>query len=666
LIGREMEGATRPASGEPPRSGAASKAEFDALAFTRGVGLCLLIAASVAYAVALLGVKDLEAFIGQNKLGKLHRLRVVAASGGSAALVVTAVATHAWRRRLELLGPARIAMPLALVGPFVALFFSSGLQPLGRVAAMALAVLATERAVYGALEEVARAETGRLVRLRTSVARALGLVSTAKVGPVLGVSAAAFAGSLAYVTYVSFFVLRRHFHFQTMSNDLGQYDNFFFNALHGRPFQSNPLFVGGAWSALRSHAEFSMYALLPFYALYPHAETLLLLQTVLLGSAGIPVYLFGKKHVSPLGGLVLSLAFLFFAPLHAANFYDVHFQPIGAALVLWALYLLDAGHSRAGVAAVALAVLSREDVPLVFVVVGAFLVLRGRNWRGACALAGFAAAYFVVMKFGVMPRIGEWRYQFIYKELFPPREETYGGVIKTMLSNPLFTFGTLLNDQKLIYALQILVPLAFLPVRGRWLWLSLVPGGFVTLLTTAYAPTVDIAFQYSAYLIALIFPAAALALEELGARSLHRMQAALAALVAGTVLTTTAWGAFPPRDGFKAGFVDVNFGPVTKAERRKEEDLRYLASLIPESASVAVSENELPHVSTREKCYDLKDATFDADFLLYDKHAGGMGANLAQAALAKGEYERSAERGVIVLLRRKSSQQKLLRAPTQG
>lgn len=632
-------------------------------ALALGTLLWVVIVASVAYVPVLFGIKHVGAFVGHNKLGNAHRLRLLGTWAGIVALGAASAAFLGWRRRLDLVALGRIALPLALAGPFAALLCSSDLELLGRSVAIAVVVVATERAVRVSLAELERSPGPRLATLKRRAGALLERVARAKVGRLDAVTVFALACSFAYVAYASYFTVLRHFHFQTMSNDLGQYDNFFYNALHGRPFQSNPLFIGGPWSALRSHAEFSMYALLPFYALHPHADTLLVLQSVLIGSAAIPVYLFGKKHASPLAGLVLCLAYLFFAPLHGENFYDVHFQPVGASFALWALYLLDARRWALGVAAFVLAVLSREDVPLIFIVVGVFAFLRGKSARGSLALVACSAIYFVAIKFVVMPRIGEWRYQFIYKDLFPPGDESYGGVIKTILSNPIFAFGTLVNDQKLVYALQILAPLAFLPLRGRWTWLSVLPGAVITVLTTAYAPTVQITFQYSAYLVALIFPAAALALEALYLSNVHHARAALAAVAAGTVLTTTAWGAIPPREHFQAGFLAVDFGPLSDEERQKDEDLKSLAALVPESASLAVSENELPHVSTREKCYDLKDSTFGADFLLYDKRSGQMGASPARDALSSGEYEQAARRGALVLLRKKSSAEKLLAPP---
>jgi len=68
----------------------------------------------------------------------------------------------------------------------------------------------------------------------------------------------------------------------------------------------------------------------------------------------------------------------------------------------------------------------------------------------------------------------------IYKDLVPQGGKGFGSVVMTVLANPAFTMSTLAEMDKLIYMLQILVPLAFIPFR-RPIWLVLaIPGFFFT------------------------------------------------------------------------------------------------------------------------------------------------------------------------------------------
>src|SRR5439155_19610847 len=171
-----------------------------------------------------------------------------------------------------------------------------------------------------------------------------------------------------------------------------------------------------------------------------------------------------------------------------------------------------------------------------------------------------------------------------------------------------------LTSDKLRYFLQIMTPIAFLPIRRAWLLPALAPGTMFTLLTTGYEPTTDIGFQYSGQFTAYVFTASAVMLSTYRSdpRGRLKMRAALAALAAGTILSTAQWGAFPPH-GIKGGFSYVNFQQPSAADEQKERDLQELFAMIPAEATYAVSEQEMPHVSGRLTVRSLKYDTSGAD-----------------------------------------------------
>jgi hypothetical protein len=180
-----------------------------------------------------------------------------------------------------------------------------------------------------------------------------------------------------------------------------------------------------------------------------------------------------------------------------------------------------------------------------------------------------------------------------------------------------------------------------------------VPGAISTLLSTEYTPTIDIGFQYSGHFLPYIFPATVLCIA--AARSegfgLVRRRAMLAALVLATTLCTIHWGAIPPRDRVHGGFNTMSMRAPTAAEQQKHRDLLALHAMIPPTASVAMSEAEMPHVS-RDVMRTLRDTT-DADYLLYGTDSGYAGATRAEAALAAGEFEVLQARPGLKLLKRK-------------
>ena len=509
----------------PPHSSPRSSiARGSGVLVARALSVLGLAAASLALAVQELAAGPVLAkFVKENVLSDSNRQRLLLTLLGSILVTVGVLATG-WlvrgrrlddQQRLTRLG--RLGCPLVLAAFVPPLAQRGLLDQLSHVLTMTGFVLVLEAVLRVSLAEwqrpsqvVASPRPGKVLgavrRLGRRLAELrwlpLALVAAAAVG---------FAG------FIAFFTIRTHLHFGTAAYDLGQYDSLFWNALHGHPFRCPALLRGEPdWSSLRGHAEPSIYVLMPVYALFPRAETLLVLQAVLVGSAALPVYWIAARRLPRSAAVVLAFAYLLYAPMHGGIFYDVHFQPFGASFALWAIDALDRRRYLLYGVLFAIALGCREDVPILFMVLGAFLILSGHHVRAGLATLLVSVVYFGVMRFWIMPRAGSWFFADIYKQLQPPGDASYRGILKTLLTNPTFVVQTLLTEAKLRYALQILLPLALLPLRRPWLWASLLPGAAVTLLTTQSWAQTDIAFQYVAYFPPLIFPAAALALASYG------------------------------------------------------------------------------------------------------------------------------------------------------
>ena len=101
-----------------------------------------------------------------------------------------------------------------------------------------------------------------------------------------------------YFVRISDLTLLVHERMKTMTSDLAEFDNLFFNAYQGRPFRA-PCIAGDLedWSALKIHAELVLYLLLPLYAIKPGAQTLLVIQTGVVALTAIPVYLLAARRL---------------------------------------------------------------------------------------------------------------------------------------------------------------------------------------------------------------------------------------------------------------------------------------------------------------------------------------------------------------------------------
>jgi uncharacterized membrane protein len=595
----------------------------------------------------------LAPFVSANTMTLNNRTRLLIGMVIGAAAAVAIGGLIAWRRRsAALVRLAHLLAPGILLGVLPSLWTTDAWpQPLTACLAIGAVVLLGERLLRMSLG--AAAEMGGAATVTDGYDRWASLMSprVRKWLPRVLV----FGGALAYAIYFSIFTLRMHGRFQTYNFDLGQYDNIFWSTLHGYPLRDSPLGLTKNWQELRDHAALSTFFFLPFYAIKPGGPILLVLQSCVLGLGAIPLYRFAARRLPRAYAVVLAFCYLLYPPTHGMQFYDFHFQPIAATCVLFVIDLVDCRRYWLCALAFVVAAGCREDISVGLAMLGAFLALSGHRVKPGLVMAVAGAAYFVVIRFIVMPSFGSWGFQDVYKNLMPAGARNFGGIIATLISNPMFTFTSLATPEKLRYMLQILLPLAFLPVRRSWLVMSVIPGSIFTIMTTEYAPTIDIGFQYSAHFTPYVFTAAAVCLATFGGAGvgLVRRRAALATVIGATVLCGVFWGAVPPRDRVHGGFSMMTMKAPTEADIQKDKDLRALHAMIPPDASVAMSEAEMTHVS-RLNMKGLRD-TWDADYILYAVGSGYGGGTNAERALASGSFEKVAERPGVALLKRKSA-----------
>jgi uncharacterized membrane protein len=597
------------------------------------------ILALIALAVGeLTWVDDLGWFLSENRLARWRRIGLLSSILGAAlgGVLVTVMVAIAWgdRGTLAVGRAAKLLSPLGLGWAFVALAASNAWQnrPLPFLLLLGGSVLLLERSIRlsstvfpcTVLDEWG----ARYDRLPARIRR------LAPLALVLGAAS-------AYTAYTGYWSIEEHRRLATASFDLGILDNVIFNAMSGYGLRAPVLFGPEGGSHLAGHANFVMYLFLPLYWLAPRAETLLVLQSVFVGFAAIPLYGFAKSLLPRWSAALLSVAYLLYAPLHGPNFYDFHWLPLSIFFLFCLFWALSTNRNVLVWVFWALCVLIREDVPVGLAAVGAFLALSGHRVRTGAVMTVLSTMAFVLIKFVIMPAAGTWWFAGLYDDLMPADIRSYGGVVSTILTNPAYLVSTVLTEKKLAYALHLLVPLAFLPLRRWLLLLGLLPGFFFTLMTTGYDPTVSIAFQYTSHWIPYLFGATALALTWMGGspEGVIRRRAALTAVVAGIVLHSLSYGAILRPTDFRGGFHIVPFH-VTEQERSRYRDLLDVIALIPPDASVAATDPETPHISNRTTAYALRVGAGDADYLLIRKDALGYNKSRqnAQAALNEHDY----------------------------
>jgi uncharacterized membrane protein len=480
--------------------------------------------------------------------------------------------------------------------------------------------------------------------------------STARFLPFLLVLVAA-AG---YTAFFGYHTVAHHRNILSSSLDLGLEENVIWHALHsGALFRTTP-YGGPTGNLVGEHAAYLSYAIAPIYAIHQSAETLLVLQSALIGGAAVPLYLVARKYLPAWLSCLVAVWYLCYPPLHGSNLYDFHYPPLAPFFLWFTLYFVLARRPILTFIFAVLTLSVREDISLGLVIVGLFLIVTNRRARAGLLLAAVGAAYFVAMKLFIMPyqRGGQEAFIHQYAGLVPDGSRGFSGVMKSVLGNPVFTLGILLDKDKLVYLLEILLPLAFFPLRRAVGLLCCIPGFLFTLLSTGYRPLYQISFQYTAHWTAYLFIALIANLAWLdheaarrGAAGVAWRRAWLVAISLAMLITSYQLGGILQHNATRGGFGVYHFG-TTSEDRERRRTLHELIAMVPKNAKIVSSENIVPQISNRAFSYTLRMGIADADYLLFSIPPGGDERTHSLDGLSSGTFGVMAERGQYVLAKR--------------
>lgn len=463
--------------------------------------------------------------------------------------------------------------------------------------------------------------------------------------------------------YMAVWGVINHYRLQTTSYDLAIFDNLMWRLGHARGpwFSSTSAFGRVAESHLQRHATFVAYLFLPLYLLRQNADTLLVLQALVTMSAMVPLYLLGRRRLgSAWQALAVCACFAVYAPMHGPLFYDFHFLTTTPCYVLWTIYFFESGSTAGLIVAGVVALISREDIGPGLSMMALAYLLGGKRPRAAVLGAAVAVVYFLLVKFVVMPHAGpkgaSEAFVDMYTDLVPSGEFSFGGVLRTLVTSPIYAFNTLLKPEKLTYLMQIAVPVLFLPFRHRRAWLPFIPAALFTLVASNEHSS-EIYFQYTAHWTPYVFAGVVMVLgdwRESGREGRARTAGALAAICLASAIVSYHEGAIFQHHTFRGGFRQVQFR-WTRADAEQLADFRALAKQVPRNASVVLTESEVPQLSARADAYTMRIGVDNADYILarIEEVAGeGSARTHMLDALRPHAYSFVERRGAFVLWKR--------------
>jgi uncharacterized membrane protein len=235
---------------------------------------------------------------------------------------------------------------------------------------------------------------------------------------------------------------------------------------YGTPGYDMGIFDQGVWLLSRFHAPFvtvmgrnlfgdhtSFILLLaaPLYWLWPRAQTLLVLQTVLLAAAAVPVYLLAlRRSASVLIATCLAAAYLLNPALQYGNLEQFHPEAFLVLSVAVAIYAAVESKPVLLTVGVVASLLVKEDAALLMIPLAVWVYFRrNRTWGlriGAAALAWTVFAYTVVIN----TLLGTTSF---YANRIP--FGGLGGLVTTPLGHPVRFWRYVRSEGRLFYLWQM-------------------------------------------------------------------------------------------------------------------------------------------------------------------------------------------------------------------
>ncbi|MBI4786226.1 MAG: DUF2079 domain-containing protein [Chloroflexi bacterium] len=451
---------------------------------------------------------------------------------------------------------------------------------------------------------------------------------------------------LAYIGIFGSLSILRHESFHSGGFDLGIFDQVTWNSLHGRLFENTIRF--DAPSFLGQHFSPLLIALVPLYAIWSDPRMLLGVQTVFLAISVLPLYWFARERLGTAWAVLIALAFFLYPSIQYVNLFEFHEIALATPLLTFALYFCLHRRYKPLVVTLMLALLTKEEVAFIISAFGVYLFFAQRKRGLGFALVLFGVTYVVVVFQYIIPYFSGQAYDANYfvMDRYAYLGSSPGQIVLTALTQPGLIVQHLLVPLKVEFVLQLLIPLAFIPLAGgEVLALGLPTIGY--LLVGDYTYQNSIRYQYTAPLIPIVFFALVIGLARRRMSQPRLKYASATLLVTATLLNYYFQSSGP---------LAIQFDPKQYALDARVTLGRQLLAQIPPDAIVMAEGNLVPHLSDRRYIYQAPDV-YDLrplEYLIADKsfEVGEPYKPIWSDILSSPYFETVAEQGDFLLKRR--------------
>lgn len=460
----------------------------------------------------------------------------------------------------------------------------------------------------------------------------------------------------AYAVSFALLSVQRHRAFWTARFDLGNMVQAVWSVSRGGLFVATDG-AGEQVSRLGGHVDPILALFAPLWWVWPSPVMLLVAQAVIVATAAIPAYLLGMRWI---GNRVPAVAFaavvLLLPATQWATLFDFHPVTLAIPLVLWAIWAADARRNVVFVIAVVLACATKEHVGLAIALMGVWMTFSLGRRRAGPVTAVCGLLWSVIAVAVVIPAFAPADGASIGQDRYGALGSTPGGLLRTMVTDPVLVVQTIMTRDRLGYVLALLLPLLFLPLLSPLLALGAVPELVLNLLSSRPEQH-SIEYHYGAVMVPFLVAAAIDGYGRLSRRYPRAGRSpASAVLVLAVVAAGWHWGPLP-------FWSHVPGGSVVRAEQftlpADRDTLLEAVSLIPPDAVVSAGNRIGGHLSARRRILTFP-VVADADWVIVDRSRPDVGDDVRSAeyqeavtdVMRSGRFRTVFRRDGVIVMRR--------------
>jgi uncharacterized membrane protein len=440
---------------------------------------------------------------------------------------------------------------------------------------------------------------------------------------------------LVYSIVFSHFTCLKHYVFSSYAGDLGIFNQAFYTTVfHGKLFYYTvENYVNPTGSYFAIHFSPILFILVPFYAICPRPETLLILQSCILSLGALPLYLIVKKMIGDNKlALFASLSYLLYPALQGANWFDFHPQAFYPLLIFSTYYFFIEERWKLFMTFTALTLIVMEWSAFMVTVFSINLLLMEVLSHSALLkikqrsiLKSLVAKKNIVLVSTVVLSIIWWFFVEYVQNTFFPLDPTFRPLIRAtanwkvlygtdsedlqpLLSMPVYVLlhpqralNALLYDYhvKFLYFILLFAPLLFLPLRSS-LFLSPI-ALLIPFLLSNLRGYYMIGNQYPLHVLPFIFLAFVDGLKKV---SNGKRVGGLIVIVSLLFIISTS-PISPLSQAFANEVRLFGYPPCSLTVDENVIVIHRLIDLIPSNASVLATNSLFPHVSSRLSAYAI-------------------------------------------------------------